>query len=492
MINDRINHRDDDPELVALLACGPGLSGLDAERLRLAALELGPERPIAAVEFVEVAWRAGRLPDAVAIIEALLTVTPDQPAYALQQAFFDMYAATVRMEAAATIADGAWAGHAQAATEAVAVLSREPTPDTSRVLSRAWKATLVLRRLIMNQAMISAASPTEQLRSRADEFTRLARHSAPASPRWRPRPGPTCGRWQRFARWWRICTVPKLPRSTPILDQVKAHADAARRRAELVTSELEQAFGVDDPLAGPLLDLAQAMANHSRRQPSHSTADPVAGTAGCPFLPWPAHDAQRARDRGLPPRRTARAEHEKSNQSRWRWPHSTDSSITGPAVLRHGRVYELSVRVQAGEWPAWVTHLDVELLTHLTRRQVTTPTFSWGRGDHSGDGETYEQSGSVVLNYQVSAGTPAPPMLLRLTWRGVVDGQPQLQAIDVSGHRELRLRPYDATRDKATDYPVFDERLLGLYDSLARAGYDEDQLQAFCRLLTRVAGRDCG
>ena len=142
------------------------------------------------------------------------------------------------------------------------------------------------------------------------------------------------------------------------------------------------------------------------------------------------------------------------------------------------------MRALPGRRPSLLLELD--LVTHLTPAEITVPTFTWGRADHAGDGETFIKSGALILRFGVASGQNAPPLRPRLLWRGTRDGAPAWQAVDVSGHRELRLRPYDATRDKATDYPVFDERLLGLYDSLARAGYDDGQLQAFGRLLTSV------
>ncbi|MCU7827268.1 hypothetical protein [Kitasatospora sp. DSM 101779] len=46
---------------------------------------------------------------------------------------------------------------------------------------------------------------------------------------------------------------------------------------------------------------------------------------------------------------------------------------------------------------------------------------------------------------------------------------------------------HDRGRDGTlTNYPVFDERLLALYEGLRHAGYDEQQLQAFCRLFTAI------
>jgi hypothetical protein len=160
--------------------------------------------------------------------------------------------------------------------------------------------------------------------------------------------------------------------------------------------------------------------------------------------------------------------------------------VTGPEVLTPHTVHELTLQVQADPWPDWAERLDAELLTHLTEEDITTPGFSWHRDEHTGDGETYLQSGPLVLRFGLPAGRSAPPFLVRLTWRGTRDGQPRSQSLDVTGHRELRLRPFDATRDMLTDYAVFDERLLDLYERLARSGYAQDQLQAFCRLLTAI------
>jgi len=130
--------------------------------------------------------------------------------------------------------------------------------------------------------------------------------------------------------------------------------------------------------------------------------------------------------------------------------------------------------------------ISLEFLTHLSASEIIAPEITWGRDDNAGGGETYTKSGSLVLRFALRPGQPAPALRARLTWRGSRDGQPTSQGVDVADHRELRLHPYDATRDRATGYRVLDERLLGFYDSLARAGYDDDQLQTFCRLLISI------
>ena len=87
---------------------------------------------------------------------------------------------------------------------------------------------------------------------------------------------------------------------------------------------------------------------------------------------------------------------------------------------------------------------------------------------------------------RLAAGQPAPPFLLSLRFRGKDKSGPRQELCDIAGHRELRLRPFDASRDALTGYRVVDERLLELYERLHGAGYDEGQVQAFCRLLTAV------
>jgi hypothetical protein len=82
----------------------------------------------------------------------------------------------------------------------------------------------------------------------------------------------------------------------------------------------------------------------------------------------------------------------------------------------------------------------------------------------------------------------APPVLVRLIWRGTdEDGNPLSQELDVAGHREFRVRPYDPARDATTQYEVFDEHLLAIYENLAAAGYPHQQLQAFARLLNAIS-----
>ena len=481
-INDRFNHRNDDPELVALLACGPGLVSLESTQLRDAALALGPERPIAATEFLEVAWRSGRMPEAVAVIDALLAATPNQPAFSMQRLFFGMLAGVVRMDAAAVVGDDRWSEHAITATDAADGLSQDRDLSAIGGVIDSVQAAVGLRRAVLDPAPVNSSSPSEGLRSRADALHAAGEALGKASGQ-----ATATGAYLRSVAAFCEVVAHLYQAEAAAFDadaeQVTAHRTAIERRCELIASEVVQALGDNDLLAAPMLEMIRAVDTHV----AGSSVAPllemwramplpvpvVVGRCRSAFVGTPTEPASSSSRPDGPPVAVVLA--------------SLDGHlITGPAVLRDGRVYELSVRVQAGEWPEWATRLDGELLSHLTLREVTTPTFTWSRADHADDPETYEQAGSVALNYQVAAGTPAPPLLMRLTWRGEVDGEPRTQSLDVAGHRELRLRPYDHSRDRATDFPVFDERLLAMYDRLAREGFDQDQLEAFCRLFTSI------
>ena len=95
--------------------------------------------------------------------------------------------------------------------------------------------------------------------------------------------------------------------------------------------------------------------------------------------------------------------------------------------------------------------------------------------------------GSFVLRFALAAGrsaVDAAPDLARQSRRRRDQSAPRHLQVPA-----LRLRPYDESRDRATNYRVFDERLLALYGRLAKAEYDDKQLQVFCRLMTSICRR---
>jgi hypothetical protein len=165
-----------------------------------------------------------------------------------------------------------------------------------------------------------------------------------------------------------------------------------------------------------------------------------------------------------------------------------DTLLTGPAILDPGLTHKLTLTAQTDPWPSWVERLDAELVSTFDHDELARPSFTWARHKHASDPQTFTGTGSLHIRFAVPTGQPGPPVLVRLTWRGQdPDGAPRNQPLDVAGHREFRVRPFDAARDATTNYEVFDEHLLSVYERLAAAGYPQAHLQAFARLLNAIS-----
>ena len=475
-INDRWNTGDDE-ELCDLLDTGAGLADLPAADLERAAVDLAPDQPIASAEFAEVAWRAARPSDAAHVLDSVLAVTPVHPSHTVHRQILDTIAAAIAVDTA-VLTGRDWD---EAATHAIALanaLADRHDPDFSTRFAASINASSAVRRAFSTAGRITGADPAAQLEAQAVAIDDAGAALDAASQR-----ATATGSYLRHVAG--SCKVAAhLVRSEgAALDADSssrdAHTEAARRQAKLLCTDLSARFAREDPLARPLLARLEAV---NELAPGAETAA-LLDTWATLLLPLPIVTGPR--------HRTARSTNSPAD-AKTGTPvavvlASVDGQlVTGPQVLRNDRVYDLAMRVQTDEWPEWAETLDLELLNCLTPKEITVPAFTWNKNEYAGDPETFEQNGSLALRFALAAGQPGIPVMTQLTWRGTREGQRVSQRIDVSGHRQLRVRPYDESRDRATDYPVFDERLLALYDSLTAAGYDEDQLQAFCRLFTAI------
>jgi len=468
---------NDDREICALLACGPGLLDLPLADLAAAALALSPDIPFGAAEFVEVAWRAARVDDAVSILSAIADVTPDNAAHAHHRSILEVLRAAADTDAAA--AEGRdWTVAADRMVAAVSVLADESTSDYARLLVASASAARMVRKLLSENE--SGGDPAQVLQRRAEALAAAGTALAEASQQ------PTdTGAYLRAFSAACVVGVHLLKAEAAAFSgdatAMGASAKAASLRAAAVVSELTDCFDDADPLAGPLRSL---MVEVAEIQPGAPASPILASWARLP-IPVPVV-------RGSRPRSASEVDDVSEPDEPTVEPVAVvlasidDHLVTGPQVVRHNRVYNLRVEVQVDSWPEWADRLDGEFLTHLTPAEITTPEFTWARGDHVGDEETYNKTGPLAVRFSVGAGQPSPPLLMRLAWRGERDGKPVTQVLNVAGHRELRIRPFDHARDGTTKYPVFDEHLLGLFARLAQVGYDDDQFQAFCRLLTAI------
>ena len=488
-INDRFNASDDE-ELCALLECGGGLAALLTDDLAAAALDLAPDYPIGSAEFAEVAWRADRPDDAAAIMRVVLEATPRQPAYDVQRALAQLVMETATFDVIAK-AGGDLEPAARSLAAAVAAIGSEPS-DLRDDLARQVRARAAARRIFLGrepstgigdengaEVALGRRDPAAAARARAAALAAVSQELEQMSQRVTP-----TGAYLRAYAGLCEVGVHLLRFDAAQLDAdwitAAAESTAARRRAAVLEAELVEAFGPLDPLAGPL---ATVLGQVGGIASGADVADAVAAWAALPVPLLIVRGPRRAR-RSAPIAATANAAEAPSQPVAVVLASVNGHLITGPLVLRPSTVYELRLDVRLDEWPEWADRLDAEIISHLTRAEAETPTLSWPRPAPGDANLRFVGDGPLVLRFGLGAGQPAPPFLISLRWRGARDGDARTEVLDVAGHCELRLRPFDASRDYLTDYRMVDERLIALYDQLQRAGYDEDQLQAFCRLFS--------
>jgi hypothetical protein len=485
-INSRFNARDD-TELCALLECGPGLATLQLQNLVDAATELGHEWLLASAEFAEVAWRGGRAADAATVMRAVLDAIPDTPAYDRQRSLALTIAEAAELDAA--VARGEVLDVAKEATN-----DSIPDDGTQESDRRADLVDQIRRRIAVRELLAqerppahsdtrasASDDPANSRRRRADLLSQAGDELARLSQRATP-----TAEYMRLVS--ELCEVAAhmLRFDAAELDgdpaASQASAAASRRRAELLEAEVRSRFDVDDPIGGALLQACST----AQKVTSGGAVEQALDAWSRLLMPLLVVDGPRRSSR--PPRGITS---EEASETAISMPDvavvlaSLDGQlITGPQVLRPQWVYELQFEIQVDDWPDWAQRLDAELLGHLKPSEITLPTLSWTRSDMN-DG-VITGAGSMVLKFGLAAGQPAPPFVVRLQWRGARDGTPVSEPLDVAGHRQLRFRPFDASRDYLTDFPVVDAQLLALYEDLRGAGYDEDQIQAFCRLFTAL------
>ncbi len=493
-INDRVNSRDDE-ELRALLECGAGLSRLPETDVRAAALRWSPHFPNRIAEFAEVLWRAGRAADAAAIVRAALDATPAERVYESRRALLGCFLAAVTLDAQMLAGLDAAEKVRDASDSAVAALRSCPLEERPADLAEDVGDRIILRSLLLGSDVTpsladlaptfagswwTAEDPAAALRNRAvllsELRTRLitsARRQTATATYVRGTAG-LCGVAEQLLKF----DAAELDAG----DSQSAHLIAAKRRATAAVTRLLKDLGDDDPIGAPLIRALREVETITVGSEVTPTLTKWASLPVPLLFVSGQTEAGAERKKGAP---TAREPKKTGPPSVAVALAYIDSRlVTGPQVLRPGTAYALRVEVRMGAWPDWADQLDAEFLSHLNIAEAHTPSFAWRRADLVNGSVVGE--GTLILRFGLPAGQPAPPFLLSLRFRGQDNNAQRQELCDVAGHRELRLRPFDASSDGLTGYSVVDERLLSLYERLQGAGYDEDQVQAFCRLLTAV------
>ncbi|MFJ7146687.1 hypothetical protein ACIQVT_00415 [Streptomyces sp. NPDC100445] len=261
------------------------------------------------------------------------------------------------------------------------------------------------------------------------------------------------------------------------LDRERAHRQAAFLRAE----DLQERLDGDDPLHMPLLGWLEQVHAAAMRgdRLAAALADvpvPLQAARGC------------SRISGYGPAEPVLAREEDPVVVCLLW--LDDRRVTHGQVVHRSRAYTLRVEFRMDVWPSWADRLDVELLSVLRPDELVVPSFRLARSMATGgtgredEGVSVRGEGTLVVRFALGAGQPAQTVRVVARFRSA-DGS-RLCTADLAGYPELRLRPFDSTRDALTALPQVDARLLALHERVREFTDDEETLQAFGRLLAAV------
>lgn len=504
-----LRQRDEAEEsLNGLLDCGAGLLGLPATDVIEVGAAHSPESHYGSMEYGEVLARAERRTDVVALLESALARIPNEPARNSQRALVALAAAVGRLHATLEpdLPDDAKVREAVDEVGAVIGICLGHSEDDLRWLRPFATAAAV--RAAMVCTLLNLPTPAEVTAGLADTPADLAALGSvePTDPAEQfkaraQRLRDLAAAFQRGGRSTGTATHDGVVVTGRLLDavahlldaegadlnaevtQALAHRTAAARRAAAIDLDT---YRDDDPLLSRARALRAVLAADPDPAAPLDLGTVLTAAAGLPapllFVRSPE------RQHGFGPW-TPPAEPEPDSATVAVALVSIDDTLlTGPAIVDPALTHTLSLQVQTDPWPAWVERLDAELISTLNETELQRPALTWQRHQHTGDPDTYEGTGSLHVRYAVPTTQHAPPVLVRLTWRGTDEyGNPKSQPLDIAGHREFRVRPHDPARDATTQYEVFDEHLLGIYEKLAAAGYPHSQLQPFARLLNAIS-----
>jgi hypothetical protein len=507
-------HDDHDEIITLLLDAWPGSGALSDDEIASLLADVKPEYPLMGADALELLGRIGRYSAASVQAERILGAVPNVPAADRARAIAGAMQAATRLELAVTgfaagaqepsavadvkvAADGAETAVQRMTSEldredprraAFGLPSGPPGPVTRMSAAMVARVAAVRALIRMTEAPMGA----EQTTAAAVECESAAaalRGAYPAAI-------PTAAAYERYAEALDvIACLARADAATRSADAQEASAqlDAGHRRAAVLSEQLGE-VGSDGTETGGGDPLTDGVASLARR----ACVAGIGGTAGLAHqllqVALPLRVIEGPRRHGF----TARADGEQESEEQ---PDPVvvcllsldDHPLTEHAqVLHPDQVYTLTVDARGLGWPVWADRLELEPISSLTEVELTLPTFQVDRPGGLAENGDYQlaESGALVLRFALAPGRPAVPVRLTGRFTGISQraedpGARRRMAVDVAGHPQVRLRPFDPTRDMFTDYPQVDARLLELFGRL-HGKFPDDQLDAFARFLTAI------
>lgn len=472
-INDQFNDRED-RVYVRLSETGEGGRSLDYEQVRQVAASFLPDRPWDAALMVEAMQCLGRWSEAHDLARQLHASMPHTPGYDGYRQLLSDVLNHAALQADTAVDDKTATRHVE-----------DAAINTQHLDHVSWQAAAVARarhalrtRVTCEPAgrpqSVESVAPDNSFRVSADRLTTMAAEIAEAYPNLTPS--------AHYLRQWAeaLAIAAHLLRAhAAARDAEAAQHQASRQAAALRAEDALAALSENELLNVPLAAWLRRVASRD----TDTRLDALAGSLA--DLPVPlclAHG-----------RSSAREEFSQDGQTATREPEPVvvcmswidDRLVSFTQVLHPQQAYTLRLQLRMEKWPEWAEHADVELISVLGPGEIVLPSYSWNRAQAREVGEyvLVEGEGTLMLRFALGAGQPPQAVRIAVRFRSA-DGQ--MKDVNLAGYTELRLRPFDATRDALTGFPQLDERLLAVNDRVRQLTDDEPTLQAFGRLLAAV------
>jgi hypothetical protein len=469
-VDAQLGLRDDDHERPRdLLALGPGLLAVPFVELRARAVEQARDHYWGSLSLVEVVWRAYGWAAAGPIYADLLSEVPDEPREARRRALLQL------------LIDWDTSNGQPIPIPTDPMVMLEDEDRKAHPLFRAYELRLRLREALERCGWrpgrdAPSTADVEELRAVADQLRLEASRDTDTASYLR-----AVADLLYIAMHLSAARIATLNAKTA---DAQAHETAASERAREVDASIADRWAASDPLRLSIQQTLDAIKAHLREP--QTVIDLLLALPTPPLFIRESKLTHRGT--GAPPREPIEDD-EPAPRVAVAILSVDGKTITGPQVLRPNQVYRLGVTIRLEEWPSWATALEAEFITDLTDSEIALPKFRWTTPSTFAIGSNDEltQDGTLICHFAKGRGVPAPRFRLYLRWFGQVDGHDVSQPVDVAAHREIQLRPFDATTDSLTENGPFDERLLQVFDRLRAANTDEAQVQAFARLLSAIA-----
>lgn len=160
-------------------------------------------------------------------------------------------------------------------------------------------------------------------------------------------------------------------------------------------------------------------------------------------------------------------------------------------TLRANVAYDIGIDLRVSRWPRDAKRLIISPISMEPEDSYDLPTFSVSPSTVADDEGPFVFHQVGRLRLKVAAALGARPFEFK--YRGVFEPSKSEQALDILGHRTLRLESVDHGSGRVSGYTEIDERIFGIRNELRRVpGLPDSDLAnslEVCACLGNLAGQ---